>query len=172
MIPTCIAEEDFKYNQIDGQSVIEFYNKFMELLNDFSLTVNQEAELEVVVPIITRICERIDQRKDYYLYYHSTDEKIMHMSYEKEMALWAFWVSKYKPVRFCDIVDEELFFLDNGCTVSDAFACYIIISIVCANNTDKVKYFTQSIVKDMYYDLSNRDFSKEAIISKVNDLIN
>lgn len=172
MIPTCIEEKDFKYNQIDGQSVMEFYNKFMELLKDFSLTVNQNAELEVIVPIITRICERIDQRKDYYLYYHSTDKKIMHMSYEKEMALWAFWVSKYKPVRFCKNVDEEFFFLDNGCTVSDAFACYVIISIVCANNVDKVKYFTKSVVKDMYYDLANRDFSKEAIISKVNDLLN
>lgn len=171
MIPNGMTESDFIYNQIGEEQVLNFYSEFMELLNDFSLTIKQSGELEACLPIITRICERIDQRKDYYLYYHSTKDKIMHMSQEKEMALWAYWVSKYKPIRFCDLLDDEIFFAANGCTVSDAFACYIIISIVCANNKKKVKYFTPDVVRELYYDIANRDFSKEAFISKVNDLI-
>lgn len=96
----------------------------------------------------------------------------MKMSHEKELALWAYWVCKYKPIHFNNVNDDEHFFNNNGCTVSDAFAAYIIISAVCAKKRKKAKYFTESVVEDLYYDLANRDFSKEALISKVTDLIN
>ena len=38
-------------------------------------------------------------------------------------------------------------------------------------NKRKAKYFKRAVVEELYYDLANRDFSKEAIISKINDLI-
>ena len=172
MIPIGFKEEDFFYNKLTPDQIYSFYDEFSELLDDFSRTVDQDAEIEAVLPVITRICIRIDQRKDYYMYYHSENGRVMHMSHEKEMALWAYWVCKYKPIRFKNEIDEEIFFQQNGCTVSDAFASYIIISTVCANNDDRVSYFTSEIVEGLYYDLSNRDFSKEAIIDRVSDLIN
>ncbi len=172
MLPQGIAEKDFIYNSLTSAHVFDFYNKFMDLLKDFACTIKQSGELEASLPIIGRISIRVDQRKDYYMYYHSTKRKIMRMSHEKEMALWAYWVCKYKPVRFVDSKDDERFFSTNGCTISDAFAAYIIISIVCANNKSKAKYFTSDVVSDLYYNLANRDFSKEAIISKIDDLIN
>ncbi len=172
MIPSCIKEEDFRYSMLPPMKFCEFYQEFMDLLEDFSLTVKQCGELEVVTPIIGKICLRVDQRKDYYMYYHSTDGKVMHMSKEKELALWAYWINKYQPVVFKEKKDADMFFDVNGCTVSNAFAAYVIISTVCANVETKVTYFSDSVVADMYYDLANRDFSKEAIISKVSDLIN
>lgn len=171
MIPKTIPEKDFIYNQLDDSEILEFYKKFIHLLQDFVHTINEPGELEVNLPIIARISVRVDQRKDYYMYYHSTEDKIMRMSHEKELALWSYWVCKYKPIRFKDSRDDEHFFNDNGCTISDAFAAYIIISAVCGKKKKKAKYFTEDVVADLYYDLSNRDFSKEAIISKVNDLI-
>ena len=171
MLPKGITEEDFVYNSLNQHQVLDFYNKFIDLLNDFARTINQKGELDVNLPIIGRISIRVDQRKDYYMYYHSTEGHVMHMSYEKEMALWSYWVCKYKPVRFVDPKDDELFFSTHGCTISDAFAAYIIISIVCANNKRKAKYFSDGVVMDLYYDLANRDFSKEALIARVEDLI-
>lgn len=91
---------------------------------------------------------------------------------KKSWHLWSYWVCKYKPIRFEDSCDDELFFNDNGCTINDAFAAYIIISAVCGKKKKRAKYFTEDVVENLYYDLANRDFSKEAIISKVNDLIN
>lgn len=171
MIPKTIPEEEFRYNQLDSDEILEFYHKFIDLLNHFTYTVKEPGVLQVNLPIIARICERVDQRKDYYMYYHSTPDKIMRMSHEKELALWSYWVCKYKPIRFEDSRDDEHFFNDNGCTISDAFATYIIISAVCGKKKKKAKYFTEDVVENLYYDLANRDFSKEAIISKVNDLI-
>lgn len=171
MIPAGIKEQDFIYRPVPTQLVMEFYNDFCSLLNDFSNTVKICSTIEVNAPAVVRICNRVDQRKDYYLYYHSTEEKVMHMSHEKEMGLWAYWVCKYKPVRFLNKEEEELFFLQNGCDVSDAFAAYIIISIVCSNNNGRAKYFNSKRVADLYYDLANRDFSKEAIMSRIEDLI-
>lgn len=95
----------------------------------------------------------------------------MHIAHEKEMGLWAYWVSKYKPIRFASKVDDQRFFVQNGCTVSDAFAAYIVISIVCNSNNERAQYFTSKRVLDLYYDFSNRDFSKEAMISRIEDLI-
>lgn len=166
-----MKEEDFIYRHLENSAFQQFYNDFIELLDDFSNTVKMKAELEVNIPTLFRICTRVDQRKDYYMYYHSDEEKVMHMSHEKEMGLWAYWVSKYKPVRFSKMEQERLFYLNNGCSVSDAFAAYIIISIVCNSNNARAKYFDKNRVAKLYYDLSNRDFCKEAIISKIDDLI-
>lgn len=172
MIPKTIPEEEFRYNQLDIDEIRNFYHKFIDLLKDFAYTVKEPGVLEVNLPVIARISVRVDQRKDYYMYYHSTPDKIMRMSHEKELALWSYWVCKYKPIRFKDSRNDEHFFNDHGCTVSDAFAAYIIISAVCGKKKKKAKYFTEDVVENLYYDLANRDFSKEAIISKVNDLIN
>lgn len=95
----------------------------------------------------------------------------MKMAHEKELALWVYWVCKYKPIRFKDVKDDALFFVENGCMVSDAFAAYIIISTVCDGNKKRAKYFSKEIVENLYYDMANRDFSKEAIIARINDLI-
>ncbi len=171
MLPPNIKEEDFIYNPLKNDDILKSYNDLQNLLKDFARTVNHTGKLEINLPAICRICIRVDQRKDYFMYYHSEPNKIMKMSHEKELALWSYWVCKYKPIRFKNCKDEEWFYRDNGCTVSDAFASYIIISVVCAKNRKKGKYFSTSVVKNLYYDLANRDFSKEALISKVNDLI-
>lgn len=171
MIPIGMQEEDFKYRILSNEAILEAYNEFKELLIDFSCTVNQKGKLKIIHSVVCRICVRVDQRKDYYMYYHSKQGKIMKMSHEKELALWAYWVCKYKPIRFKDEKDDELFFLKNGCMVSDAFAAYIIISTVCAGNKKRSKYFSKEIVENLYYDMANRDFSKEAIIARINDLI-
>lgn len=171
MIPAGFDEKEFIYHHVSLAAEKKFIKEFYSLLEDFSNIVEMESRLEVNRQMLGHICTRVDQRKDYYMYYHSTEDKIMRMSHQKEMGLWAYWVSKYKPVRFVDKLDEERFFADNGCTVSDAFAAYIIISIVCDSNNSKAKYFTEEQTLKLYYDIANRDFSKEAIISRIEDLI-
>lgn len=172
MIPKGIKEEDFVYTNLPSSQIKETYHEFMNLLKDFATTINMnDAHLEANLAIFTRICVRVDQRKDYFMYYHSVPGKVMHMSHEKEIGLWSYWVSKYKPVKFKNITDNQLFFQQNGCDVSDAFAAYIVISIVCHNKKSRAKYFTSEKVANLYYDFANRDFSKEAIMARIEDLI-
>jgi len=170
LLPDAISEKDFRYKTLSAKKIKKSYSYFKQLLDDFSMTI-ESGEIEVNLPMVCRIFVRVDQRKDYYMYYHSTAKKIMKMSHEKELALWAYWICKYKPINFVDSLDDEHYFNSHGCAVSDAFASYIIISAVCAKNKKRAKYFSERVVKELYYDLANRDFSKEAIISKIADLI-
>lgn len=173
MIPKTISPNDFVYRELPVNVVKNFCEEFYQLLEDFSLTVNLSFnfELEVNDSALVYICKRIDQRKDYYLYYHSTPQKLMYMSHEKELGLLAYWVCKYKVVRFVSKEDDERFFIENGCTVSDAFAAYIVISAVCNINNARAAYFTPGIVLGLFYDFANRDFCKEAVIARIEDLI-
>ncbi len=173
MIPPCIQKEEFYYRDQPTSIIKKFCEEFRELLEDFANTigVSTESELEINYPALVHLYKRIDQRTDYFLYFHSRSDETMDMSQKKELALCAYWTCKYKVIRFSNIGEEEQFFLDNGCTVSDAFAAYILISSVCSRNEAKADYFTKRKVMELYYDFSNRDFSKEAIIARIEDLI-
>ena len=173
MIPKKIDPEDFIYQELPVDVVKKFCEEFYQLLEDFALTIEftSDFELEVNDSALIYICKRIDQRKDYYLYYHSEPGKLMKMSHEKELGLLAYWVCRYKVIRFVKKEDEERFFIQNGCTVSDAFAAYIVISAVCNVNSRRAKYFVKEIVLGLFYDFANREFSKEAVIARIEDLI-
>lgn len=170
MRPKSIEEKDFRYHPPSSDDIKEMYDDLVDLVNHFIRYMKIKENLVVNRAIIGRICERIDQRKDYFMYYHSTEKEVMHMSHEKEAALWIYWICKYQPLHFSKIEDDEMFFIMNGCTVSDAFAVYLMISIVCANNPNKVSSFTPDRIEDLCYDFANRDFSKEAIMSRIVDL--
>lgn len=171
MIPENIDEKDFRYTRVSNEDAKEFYENFMDILESFMKFMDIKEDINVVRPVIGRICERVDQRKDYYLYYHSDEQTVMHMSHEKEVALWIYWICKYKPIHFKKITEEEKFFSENGCTLSDAFAVYMIICIVIVNDQSKADCFTDDRINDLYYEMANRDFSKEAIIARINDLL-
>lgn len=171
MIPENIDEKDFKYNPLTSEMKKILYDELLDLIEDFLEYMKIKGDICVNRAVIGRICDRVDQRKDYFLYFHSTDEEVMHMSHEKEIALWVYWLCKYKPIRFKAIEDEEVFFINNGCTISDAFAVYLMLSIVCANNSLKCTVFTPNKIEELCYDFINRDFSKEAVMARINDLI-
>lgn len=171
MRPANIDEKDFIYTPLSPEEKKESYDELKDLLDDFIKFMKIKEDVSINRAIIARICERIDQRKDYFLYYHSKPDDIMHMSHEKEIALWVYWLCKYKPVRFKTMRDDEVFFTNNGCTVSDAFAVFLMLSIVCTNNPQKTSCFHPDRIDDFFYDFVNRDFSKEAIMARINDLI-
>ena len=171
MIPANIEEKDFRYNVIDPEEKKVIYDELTDVLDDFIKFMKIKEDIVINRAIIGRICERIDQRKDYFLYYHSTPTEMMHMSHEKEISLWVYWICKYKPIRFKEMPDDEVFFINNGCTVSEAFAVFLMLSIVCANKPNKAQSFTPDRIDDFCYDFANRDFSKEAIMARINDLI-
>ena len=171
MKPANIDEKDFIYTPLTPKMKKESYDELRDLMNDFLEFMKIKENVSINRAVVARICERIDQRKDYFLYYHSKPDDIMHMSHEKEIALWVYWLCKYKPVRFESMRDDEIFFNNNGCTVSDAFAVFLMLSIVCTNNEEKTECFSSDRIDDFFYDFVNRDFSKEAIMARINDLI-
>lgn len=66
MIPIGMEEADFQYRVMSDEAILEAYNEFKKLLEDFSHTVRQDGKLKIIHPVVCRICVRVDQRKDYY----------------------------------------------------------------------------------------------------------
>ena len=114
MIPKqFISPENFQYNPVTPEYLYEFTEMFKENFEKFKkaeeeVLRNYSTEMRINYPVIYRIMERIDQRADYYLYFHSNQNHPMYMSQAKEVALFCYWLIKYKPISFEESYDEFL----------------------------------------------------------------
>ncbi len=117
-------------------------------------------EYSVDVLALREIVERVYQRKDYFIRFHSG----MVMSEYKEIGLNMFWITKFKPFRILNnSLDEETSFRAN-----EDFAMYYMLTAL--KNLSKklgLKYDSDRISANLYsellYTLCFRDISKEAI---------
>ena len=128
-------------------------------------------KVEYPIPTLTRIYNRIEQRRDYYLYFHSRPCNPMKMSETKQAALLAFWVIKYKPLTLSDDNDDT--FAKHDATLNELFAVFIIHSIATELSVRKDidSYFNHNVLRNMAYNFAHRDLSKEAIIFYINALL-
>ncbi|MDR1149408.1 MAG: hypothetical protein LBK66_12340 [Spirochaetaceae bacterium] len=166
--------DGFIYADIPDTKMLQFLNEFKTLLTDFnSLFKGYFEGFEYSIPLIQEIYRRIDQRADYYLYFHSNPESPMRMSQTKEVALMVFWILKYKPLSLPAHKANELF-IHKNCTINEYFAIYCIISYAkkISSRSDIISYFCQKNIDVIVYSFMHRDISKEAMICYVDSLMN
>ena len=114
--------------------------------------VNSKALQELVV--------RVNQRKDYFVRYHSG----LQMSEFKEIGLNMFWLSKLKPFSIVGSENIDVYTFD----INEDFALYHMCCALQAMATelgigfDKER-LPQSLYYEMSYCMSFRDMSKEAM---------
>lgn len=170
MIPEkYISSDDFRYNSVEPEILVEGVEKFkknFQLYKETATTLFAEysTDFRINTPMLYRIIERIDQRKDYYLYFHSNKEYAMKMSQTKEIALFCYWLIKYKPIAFSNAYEEFNFFDAHGYTVNEMYAAFLLMSFVIGLEEDNIKYFSEEAIFTLTYSLSNREISKEALI--------
>lgn len=165
MIPSKIDEKDFRYQIPLEEDLIQSKRKIDEIVAEYKSRLGLEAyEIEINYCLLCSIIIRIDERKDYYKHFHSTDTKVMKISRGKENALLAYWVVKYKPFRVKNIADEEQFYLDYRCSFNEVFAAMTIASFIIEEGKVGKDFFTGKKINALLYDLFNRDVSKEAMI--------
>ena len=181
--------DDFRYEEMPSGIMIEAVKAFREAIKDFKIffqnrftkkgkkdcileTSDEEIQRNTSVSItldvsdlmLMEIIRRIDQRADYYLYFHSDS-----MSQTKEVALLAYWVLKYKPLSLWDDLQTNSLFLKKACTVNEYFVVYIIESYL-SNDLDiagEEFRFSEEEYDKMVYNFMHRDMSKEAMICLV-----
>ncbi len=149
-ISSDILEERMK-NILDCWEV--YFQKILKQCGeDVEYTVNSVALRELV--------ERVYQRKDYFLRYHSD----LKMSEYKEIGLNVFWISKFKPFQIkADHNIDKLAFETN-----DDFAMFhMFTALEKLAKTLKLDFNTERIPRSLYcelaYCLNFRDMSKEAL---------
>lgn len=139
--------------------------KYQELLD------LERYDIEINYSLLCNVILRVDERKDYYKYFHSTEKATMKISRSKEIALLAYWIVKYKPFRIKGMDAEEDFYCTYRCSFNEAFAAMMIVSFLTEVNAVQPGFFTSNKLNTMLYDLFNRDISKEAMIMYVESFI-
>lgn len=175
MISNKMNEEDFVYNLPPVKDTQIFLLKFDEYLTLFSNRLGiEKSTIFFNTPLLIEIHTRIDQRYDYYRYYHSEGGKPTLMSQAKEMALLCYWVTKYKPL-FQEKSSMESYYARNFCTINEMFALFIIKSFVlevCNGKEEALlSFFSPDNNYVMVYNFMHRDMSKESFILFVTSLL-
>ena len=166
--------DGFLYAKMPPEEMLQHLAKFDTLLAGFNSTFQGAFDgYTYSIPLISEIYKRIDQRADYYLYFHSDPEKPMEMSQAKEIALMAFWILKYKPLSLPANKANALFYRKN-CTINEYFVAYCIASFATelSPRKDIDDYFSPKNNDIIVYNFMHRDISKEAMIFYVDSLLN
>lgn len=177
MIPEqFISPEKFRYNPVSPKYLYECTEKFKENFEKYKEVVEDmfksySTEMRINYPMVYRIIERIDQRRDYYLYFHSNHDHAMYMSQAKETALFCYWLIKYKPISFENSYEEFNFFSENGYTVNELYTAFLLMSFITGLDDSNIKYFNEEAIFTLTYSLTNREISKEALILYVESFL-
>lgn len=177
MIPEqFISPDNFRYNSVPPEYLYECTEKFEENFESYKevlkkLFKSYSGNMRINYPMLYRIIERVDQRRDYYLYFHSNHDHAMFMSQAKETALFCYWLIKYKPISFENAYEEFNFFSENGYTVNEFYAAFLLMSFITGLDEENIKYFNEAAISTLTYSLTNREISKEALILYVESFL-
>ena len=172
MVSPAIEEKDFRYQVPPEDILIGYKNDIDYLVEKFREKLDLKSyDVEINYCLLCNLIIRVDERKDYYQYFHSTGDTVMRISRGKEIALLAYWIVKYKPFRVKEISKEEEFYINFRCSFNEVFAAMLIVSFVAEEAKFQGDFFTANKINTMIYDLFNRDISKEAMIMYVESFI-
>lgn len=166
------TQEDFYYKGLSAEEKKRNMDYIQALLDKFIEVSKLDREYIGTNDIALHdIITRIDQRKDYYKYYHSemlaANLDIRTISQVKQIALLCFWLIKYKPFFITDVVISNNYYAEWRCTVNEIFAVYVFITFAYKHSPDKAhrKYYkSKKFKEELAYSFAERDLSKESLI--------
>ena len=167
------------YKEMAPERMRHFLNmEFKPLLDNFREFFTKHTDVGESIgystPLVSDIYKRIDQRSDYYTYFHTKQDgaEQMMMAETKHVALMAYWVIKYKPLLLPLQRADDLY-QQKCCTINEYFAAFCILSLAKTNPRlkDVKAYFSPKNLDGIVYTFMHRDISKEAMILYVESLV-
>jgi len=144
--------------------------KFTKLLKN--LTALLEIDLSTVkvnAPLLAHIFERISES----LYRYQLFNEPMNPSEAKDIALYAYWIAKDKPIQL-SINTASSLYEERGCGLNELFAIQIIIDFVNGLKKDlafREKAFSTKKIDSLIFHFTRKDANKESIILYVEGLL-
>ena len=169
MVPEQFDNDQFRYRTLPQDEQRKLLDEFIESFSLFRQETSNffseySSDIRINRSMMFRIFERIDQRRDYYRYFHSDENHRMEMSQTKEVSLFCYWLLRYKPLSFEDAQADQRFFVKNSFTLNEFYAAYVLISFITEQDPENVRFFSVKTFTDLTYSLMNREISKEALI--------
>ena len=121
---------DLVYDHIPDEELESLYHYFSDLFEKFLREMKYPPDIEYFINSYSLIDAiiRVDKRKAYFYCFHD-----MSINERKEAALYAYWMLKFKPFT---IIDNRFCRQRRAARINEAFAAYIIYSILLFDNDD------------------------------------
>jgi hypothetical protein len=166
MLPSNVKSEDFKYRRLPGKDIIDFLKVFEKFLDDFAQKKGIVREsFSFNMALIVEIAIRLDQRRDYYHYFHSSPQMLQ----SKDFALLSYWTIRYKPfVQARNLA--QIFYQENKCSINELIALSIIerdIFSLPNIDCDKVEQAFDKMRASLLHTFMHTDVTKESMLQLV-----
>ncbi|MCL1853338.1 MAG: hypothetical protein FWF88_09975 [Peptococcaceae bacterium] len=133
------------------QALEEHFQQFLSFSKyapDLTYFVSRYDLIDVII--------QVHKREAYDRFFHR-----MEMSERKRVALYAFWILKFKPFKITDV----RFLDDDSENVNETFAIYLICAILFyANKLQKTAVEKSGFYQNMLYAFRYRSFSVDSMI--------
>jgi hypothetical protein len=158
------GEQYYSYVLPDENLMRRYTEVLIQVFNEVVSKVPELSDNDLIVNYgsLTKISQRIDQRKEYFKIYHRNT----HLSEIREAGLHAYWICKYRPFS-----SKYLFHQDNpvkgNYLINEIVALHVILSVIIETTHRKVKPFhtiPRNILKDLTYSFGQHELCKEAFM--------
>ena len=152
--------EDFTYENMTVSEMSEELKLLETQFSEFLVYSGYPSDIKYIVSMrdLIDIITRVDKREAYFYYFHSK----MEINERKKVALYVYWILKFKPFR---IVDSRYENKERENNINEAFSVYLICSVLfyakkITSTTAKKEIF----YKKLMYVLRFRDISLDALL--------
>ena len=157
--------EKLEYEIITDAEVFDLLELFEEQFKSFISDSNYPPNLDYFVSrrdLIDMII-RVDKRDAYFHCFHD-----MEINERKQAALYAYWILKFRPFT---IIDNRCLDKENESTVNEAFAIYIICSILFySKKLESTTAKKETFYKKLMYAFRYRSISIDSILLLVESI--
>ena len=158
--------EEATYEIITDAEVFDLLELIEERFHAFVAYSGYPDDLEYFVSRsdLIDIIIRVDKREAYFHYFHNK----MEINERKKVALYAYWILKFKPFR---IVDQRYLNRGSENSVNEAFAIYMICSILFyAKKLTLTSKTKETFYRKLMYAFRFRNISIDAMLLLVESL--
>ena len=154
------------YREMSKEQWKRAFAQFQEIAIAFIESNGYSGDDIIVSPMdVYQILTKVDQRKEYFHFFHELE-----ISELKEVALYCFWIIKFKPLRCAKnkMTEEEEIHFEY---LNEKFALFNLIKtlrvLIGDDNVKNKKpndFFSPYYIYELVYSFAYRDISKEAMI--------
>jgi len=160
------------YEGMPATEVFDLLGWFEETFRSFAVTWGYPEDIGYSVSLydLIEVIVRVDKREAYFHFFHNR----MEINERKQIALFAFWILKFKPFRITDIRYQDK--INN---VNEEFATYLIYTMLYRAekldvtfdwDTDRRSSNLKNFTRKLEYAFRYRDISMDAMLLLVESI--
>ena len=158
------GKESYVYRGLSKDELYEQMTKLLDALSIYLDSGNSKISLSDIkanAKLLSELMIRVDKRKDYFRIFHSGTE----INEQKEAALLAYWIVKFRPFSLKESVEPLL--AEEYANINEVFAIFIILSVakkISMGSNNETFSVSSDFLRRLTYAFKYWDMSKESVM--------